>query len=186
MKLRNFLLALITAAPMFARAASGDGIYLDGSLGSGSNYDKYDATDLPRSTVADVNVGYHWSWFGVEAGYLKASTEQAIVSFEPIPLKTTKAERGETVGVSGHWNFDSNWYLSARAGAFFRHYSYRLVDLSSQTHYAHVSDNGTSWYAGVGAGYDFTPHFGLGVRYDFYDAHDHALKVPSLNAEVRF
>ena len=49
-----------------------------------------------------------------------------------------------------------------------------------------MSDNGVSWNAGVGFGFDISTNFSLGLRYDWYHSDYQTTHPLSLNAEVRF
>jgi OmpA-OmpF porin, OOP family len=168
-------------SPLFAYAATdnataNNGFFIDGSVGRGST--EY----LPTNTVTNIDFGYRWSpWLAVEAGYVDFSK---IATFSTWKSK----QNGYTLDLSGHWDIASDWYFSARVGAFFWQ---NTVYASSTSPYApygpfRYHDNGTSWHAGLGVGYDFNKNFSLGLNYDWYDADYTTTKVPSLNAEFRF
>jgi OOP family OmpA-OmpF porin/outer membrane immunogenic protein len=178
MKLRNILFAVVWLAPMFAHADANDGFYVDGSFGRGGR--DYD----PTTNVINVDAGYHWSWFAVEAGYVDFKRTNSNFSLDPIPLSLGYKENGFTAGVAGHWDIVSDWYLSARMGAIFWHDKWYESAVGQKG--SAIRNNGTSWYAGVGVGYDFTKNFSLGLTYDWYNADQNTARVPSLKAEVRF
>ena len=104
---------------------------------------------------------------------------------------------GVTAGVNIHYDFTRQWYVSARGGAFrWQGNETSFIGFNDLTTAAPItSTNGgshTDWYAGVGVGYDFTPHFGIGVAYDLYKAVlrnegvDLTSRVASVAAEYRF
>jgi len=83
-----------------------------------------------------------------------------------VRLKTS----GWTIGGNGKFQFGDHWFVSGRGGLFRANTRTRLADITtSQVVYSHKNAK-TSYYAGVGAGYDFNEHFGLGVNFDYYRA----------------
>jgi OmpA-OmpF porin, OOP family len=178
MKVRNVLLLVVALAPMFANAATDDGIYVGGSLGRGGR--DFD----PTTNVFNLDVGYHWSWLAVEAGYVDFKRTNSNTFLDPVPLSYGFKENGFTAGVAGHWGIVSNWYLSARTGAFFWREAFYESPIGKKASVTRA--DGTSWYAGIGVGYDFTKNFSLGLNYDWYDADQYTAHVPSLKAEFRF
>jgi OmpA-OmpF porin, OOP family len=178
MKVWKVLPVLVTLLPLFGHAASDTGFSVDGSFGRGGR-------DFgPTTNVVDLNVGYRWSWFGVEAGYVDFKRTNTEAFLDAMPLSYGFKEKGFTTGVSGHWDIISNWYLSARTGAFFWREAFYTSPIGKKSSAAR--GDGTSWYAGVGAGYDFTKNFSLGMSYDWYDADEDMVHVPSVKAEIRF
>jgi opacity protein-like surface antigen len=166
MKLSLFFVVFLSVFPAISKASDADGLFLDGSVGNvarpAGNYDS--------TPVTTVSLGYRWSWFDVEGGY---------VGFNQKPFGPSGAH-AYTLGVGGHWNLDSNWFLTANAGALF----YESRSWSSSGDRNHSSH--TSWKAGVGAGYDFNQHFSLGLNYDWYEIEHITVNGPSLKAEFRF
>jgi OOP family OmpA-OmpF porin/outer membrane immunogenic protein len=76
-------------------------------------------------------------------------------------------------------------YVSGRAGVYgWKGHGYANQDINR-----HDLDQ-VDWYAGVGTGYDFNPHFSLGLSYDYYRANKDRVGLTSdtasLTAEYRF
>ena len=166
----GLICCLATATAVHAQGH--DGFYADGSYGSAS----MPAGSAGSSPTTAVDVGYRWSWFGVEAGY-------ADLGGNPYDYAEHGSADAFTFGVSGHWNLTPNWYLTSRVGALFWNSRYSFSDVHGTDHY---HENGTSWRAGLGAGYDFNDHFGLGLNYDWYNIDHATINGPSLKAEYRF
>ena len=167
----------VAGSAVFSSAARADGFFIDGRAGRSS-------FDNGNDTALGINGGYRWGAFGLEGGYTDLGKSDPFLgggsgANEGIDLK------GWTAGVNGHFNLTPNWYLSARGGLF--HWKADM-DLAGSSHNASFSGN--SWYGGVGAGYDFSERFGVGINYDIYRARkgsmDFDAKTVSVNTEFRF
>ena len=206
----TLLFSCIAIAPGLAPAADyPDGFFINGGIGSARvdelpndlspSYERFD----DESGAYYLNAGYHWGWFGVEAGYFDPSrfqTTQTIVFAPPYPNESFVVNghvHGFTLGANAHYDLLPQWYVSGRAGLYHWH--------GSEQSFSGFNDIGTGlpiivnnsatktdWYAGAGFGYDFSPHFGMGVEYDYYRAASPGevinltTRVWSLNAEYRF
>jgi OmpA-OmpF porin, OOP family len=199
------LITLVSTSAVPAFAAQ-DGFFVNGSVGQ-SHVDAFDVPgDLFNelkgdATAFDVNGGYRWGWFGVEAGYADpghVSKTFTVSGAAPSFSYTDKGHiHGVTAGINVHYEFLPNWYVSGRAGAF--HWN------GSELSYIGFNDIGTGdpimtrqsgshtdWYAGVGVGYDFSQQVGIGVAYDRYKARSRSDEIDltssiwSLTAEYRF
>jgi OmpA-OmpF porin, OOP family len=175
----------VAAAAMHAGAARADGFFVEG------RYGRSDFDGSGKDVALGVNGGYRWGAFGLEGGY----TDLGALDHGSLQIGTPGGGTtglysgidlsGWTAGVNGHFKLDPHWYLSARGGLF--HWKADM-DLSAPGPNAKFS--GTDWYAGVGAGYDFSERFGVGLNYDLYKASksnlDFDAKVLSVNTEFRF
>lgn len=159
-------------------------------------------------TGGALRFGYVWHStidYGVEVGYADLGQAQ-LKSYNFINDSTTIKSRGPLFGGNLKYNFDS-WYVSAHAGW----YRSRIETGKSQTPgvcpLGHLcpdiliastkqasTTTGTGEYLGLGAGYNFTPHFSLGLSYDNYHSrpayshenNDFNTAMYSVTAEYRF
>jgi OOP family OmpA-OmpF porin len=179
---------LVASMPVLCHAATDEGFFVDGALGRGSR-----GIYGSDSTAAALDVGYRWSWFGVDVGYIDLSKEHApIFGTSNVPESSQQlyrygsAEHGFTLDASGRWNIGDHFYYSARAGLYAWHNTFYQDYYEPLPIHTKSSQDAVSWNAGLGIGYDFSKNFSLGLRYDWYHG-DHETTHPlSLNAEVRF
>ena len=168
-----------------AFAADGTGFFVDGRIGSAS-VDEDDFDD--DSSAFQINGGYRWGGWGVEAGYVSFSEFEG----EDGDFELEADIDGFTLGVNGRSNFASNWYLSGRLGAFFWEADADAVVPGPNNTLIQVSadEDGTDLYAGVGVGYDFSDQWSVGLAYDYFgpERNDVSLStnVLSLTTELRF
>ncbi len=167
-----------TAGLAFALAASSamaaDGqVFVNAGLGQSTYHASVGAVGDNTATATALRAGYVWRGsmdLGVEGGYVdlgKASGSTGLTVLEEGTVKV----KGWLLGLNGKYHFADTWYVSARAG-FMRDTvdaTYRYSDPVTST-YASGSADGTSWYGGVGFGYDFQRGFSLGLNYDNYHA----------------
>jgi len=186
MKFCISLLALVASMPLYAHSSSDDGFFVDGSAGRASN-----SNGESDSTVSQLDVGYRWSWFGLDVGYVdmtRANTpvykdQQGVV---PHIYQYGSKENGVTLDASGRWQIGDHWYYEARAGLYSWHNTFYQTYYAPTASHSKQSRSAVSWNAGLGAGYNFTDNFSLGLRYDAYHGNDQTTKPLSLTAEVRF
>ena len=144
-------------------------------------------------TTYALNGGYRWKvgpdvGLGVEVGYNDLGNFKLKNAFNSDDVNLTdrrNALRGWTAGVNGKINVWQGLYVSGRAGVYgWKGHGYANQDINR-----HDLDQ-VDWYAGVGAGYDFNPHFSLGLSYDYYRASKNRIGLTSdaasLTAEYRF
>lgn len=194
MKNTLFAVALATASlatlPAVTHAADNNGgFFVNGNIGR-STLDKglYDDND----TGYGVNLGYRWALnpqfaLGVEGGYTKLGDFGTKNRYDGLGLGSASV-KGWTAGVNGRFNITPQWYLSGRTGLF-RADTHGYYSKDGATAY-YVDDTSTKWYAGVGAGYDFSNNISLGVNYDYYKTSKNGLNLDpglfSVSAEYRF
>lgn len=181
-----------------------------GSDAAGFNFFK---GEQGRRTGYGLLGGYRWKvgddlGLGLEAGYTDLGNYRIknVFNSGDVNQKSTEdALRGWMAGVNGRINLLPQWYLSAHGGLFYandnndRFYNSAGQDLG-------FSNGGrpgrSSWYAGVGTGWDINEHVGLGVQYDYFHANAGKIKdnttgetqpglkrstgIVSVNAEYRF
>ncbi|PXV58367.1 OmpA-OmpF porin, OOP family [Dyella jiangningensis] len=154
----------------------------------------------------DLGLGYRWATpsgnWGIDAGYVdlgKAKLNNSYVDYESgygIATSGKAATHGWTLGANYLYQFENNWNIQARTGLAFTksRATITLSDtLGNSTDPVRGSDNSTSWYGGVGVGYDFNRNFGVSLNYDYYGLSlgskfkgDGSASVISLGAEYRF
>jgi len=152
------------------------GWYADGDLGvsQANNNSTYRQANYAGSLTG----GYRWAVspdmsFGAELGYVYLGKFHAGDSVNQNYLAnggniggSRSNLRGATLGGSMRINFTPQWYLNLRGGAFDAHGS-TLSDSTSQPVRRSFSNN-IGYYAGVGAGYDITQNWSVGLNYTYY------------------
>ena len=157
-----------------AMAADTGGFFINGEV-AGSNYDVSNLQNN-TSTAGAVRLGYLWNagqvdW-GVEGGYVdlgKATgNSYFFIDNAAFPQNVSVKTRGALLGGNVKMYFgDGNWFLSARGGWF---HSSTRARFSTGSYSVSDSEDGNGIYAGVGVGYDFTPHAGVALNYDNYQS----------------
>ena len=204
MKSIKLALAATVLSAASATAAAQDGqFFVNGSLGqsnysvSGSSGGHRDSTD----TQGALRFGYLWHAgaldYGVETGYadLGELTQHGSYSYVTANGGTAQSNYRQSLSAKGwllggnlRYNFGSSWYLSARGGLF----RAKTTGTASGDGFGGVRSSQTDnrGYVGVGAGYNLSKSWSLGVGYDYYglgsrysDAHVNAY---SATAEFRF
>ncbi|MHA6204357.1 outer membrane protein [Dyella soli] len=187
---------VISSASAMAMAQDGQ-FFINGNLGQ-SNFSNsltggWDKTD----TQGALRLGYAWHgvWdYGIEAGYadLGQASQRGSYSYTDLNGKTQQAAyqgsfsaRGWLLGGNLKYNFNPSWYLSARGGWF----QPRTTSKYSSSGIAlRQSQNITQDYFGLGAGYNVSRSWSLGIGYDYYDlGRDFGhVNAYSATAEFRF
>ncbi|MCD7097816.1 porin family protein [Stenotrophomonas sp. MMGLT7] len=183
-------LGLTAATQLHAQDAGSAGWFVNGSAGRTSIKEgPYDG----RDTGYSVNGGYRWGLFpwlslGLEVGYNDLGNIEARNLFDGDQvIDDGKSQlHGWTAGVNQRFDFGPKWYASVRGGV----YGWKGRGLSNDEVSRRQDLDKLSWYAGVGAGYDFTDHLSAGVNYDYYAAKkfdvDLSTDMASLSVEYRF
>lgn len=164
--------------------------FIDGRVGQ-AHVNQAPYGDHP--TTYALNGGYRWKvgpdlGLGVELGYNDLGNFKAKNVFNDNHVDLTdqrNALRGWTAGVNGKINVWQGLYISGRAGLYaWKGHGYANHDINR-----HNLD-AVDYYAGAGLGYDFNPHFSLGVAYDYFHAGKEHVRLSSdtasLTAEYRF
>ncbi|HXE78003.1 MAG TPA: porin family protein [Rhodanobacter sp.] len=179
-----------TAASAQDMSAGNGGWFINGNVGQATlDHGPYD----DDTTGYAINGGYRWALnpsaaLGVEVGYNDLGNIHAKNIFQSGPvIQDDKSQlHGWTAGVNGHFNFNPNWYVSARGGL----YSWTGHGLNNDVNPIRKGLDDTSWYAGAGVGYDFSNNVSLGINYDHYDASKQGVNLGtnliSVSAEYRF
>jgi Outer membrane protein beta-barrel domain len=193
---KRFQIAAIAVALAVASSSSfadeSGAFFINGNLGQ-SSYNSGTITSN-HAFGAAVRGGYSWyseAWdFGVEAGYVDLGTVRGPVYTVGIPAVTESAKAdGPLLGINLKYKFANQWFVSGRVG-----YLHTTVDTSLSGGFGSYDFHGNGAYGGVGVGYDFTKHFGLGLSYDNYRIKYRVIDVnysgnvglSSLFAEYRF
>jgi hypothetical protein len=181
---------VLMAAASSSFAADQGTFFINGNLGE-SSYNSGTATNNTASSSA-IRAGYTWyndTWnFGVEAGYVDLGSIHGPVNIDGISVRATDQAKGPLAGLNLKYKFENKWYISGRAG-----YLHSTLK-ASVSGYGSQSISGNGGYAGLGVGYDITPHFSLGLDYDLYRARARGdglqfrgyIGVTSAFAEYRF
>jgi OmpA-OmpF porin, OOP family len=168
-----------------------DNFFVDGNLGT-TRYRDASASGRPHYVGALThgngvfqNVRFGWRWNGIigpEIGYAYLGEgKQAQPKLNSTYSIQSKAL---TVGLNGKFNFYQKWFVTGHAG-WLRTYTdvgyavgnnYTCYNKGPSLIYCPGSpfdisnkSYGSSWYAGLGMGYDVTEHVSVGVTYDNYN-----------------
>jgi opacity protein-like surface antigen len=180
------LLALAGASSV-AAAADDDSWFVRGNLGS-SRLNTNDFGSFGSGTAAGVSGGYYFTPnLGLEGRYMDYGKHD-------VPFVGGGSARvdGFGIGVVGKWHFDPNnigFYVDARGG-FLRTHTDVPDGLQGGGGNVHLTDDHSSGYIGVGAGWDFTRNFGIGANYEYagaraFGVHGQTSTV-TVDAELRF
>lgn len=204
--MRNTLLTLalagvgLCAIPATSRAQDAGNFFINGRIGqthlNRSAYDLYDT----RDTGYAANIGYRWALtpnaaIGIEGGYANLGSFPSNGTLADLPR--TARVRGWNLGATGHFNLGDHWFVDARGGFFRPDVRGSFIVLGETPSHGtpiyslvDVDGSASKWYAGVGVGYDFSPNFGVGLNYDYYNAEvsglDFKPRLVSVSAEYRF
>jgi hypothetical protein len=194
------VVALTFVPAVQAASTSGNdaGFFVGARVGQG----QFTGGSSDNTNTYSLDLGYRWAInghnsLGFEAGYVKPKD----IDYAYISGYGRLKSQAYTLGATYHFTFAGNhsgghWFFAARVG--YMHWNQDEKDTSYGSNYVgYVSSaSGTGSYAGVGIGYDFNDHVGLGLNYDYYlsDVSDdgygdysiNGLSVPSLGLEIRF
>ncbi|HEX7341889.1 MAG TPA: porin family protein [Rhodanobacteraceae bacterium] len=183
----------MVAIPAFAQSVptpDHSGWYVNGQVGSTHmNSHIYTGHD----TGYQLTGGYRWALgssalLGVEGGYNDLGNIKVSNAFtgKDVFNRSQSALHGWLLGANGHFNITPNWFVSARAGL----YQWKGHGISNNSNPLRRSLDKTSWYSGVGFGYDFSNNMSVSLHYDYYHAEkDHidlSTNFVSVGAEYRF
>ncbi|MFT3789654.1 MAG: outer membrane beta-barrel protein [Rudaea sp.] len=152
-----------------------------------------------------INAGYRFALspyvaLGVEGGYTDLGRFGLKDSVPAGLPHATASDRGWTLGANAHLNFNPQWYLSLRGGAYRADMKGWTADGSSvlgtpdnaitaESGYR-VNNHDVGGYAGVGVGHDFNDHVSVGLNYTYFETRKDGLELnpglASVNAEYRF
>lgn len=192
-------LAIFPAAHARSTAATDAGFFVGAKAGQGY----FNGDSDQRSNTYTVDLGYRWALgnrnnLGIEFGYVKPND----LEYDSLLSNSNMETKAWSVGANYQVTFGGNgsgphWFFAARAG--YMHWTQdTLTNVSSygQPYAYRDSVTGTGSYAGVGLGFDFNEHVGMGLYYDYYLAdisrdqygnyYIDDLSVPSLGLEIRF
>lgn len=203
--------AAIAFATISTSAAAVDGqFFVAGSLGQSNFNNSYIGNQDKTDTQGALRLGYAWQSgsleYGVETGYADLGKTSATGSYtnlirgilliERVDYRNQFSVKGGILGGNLKYNLGS-WYLSGHAGWFRAkvdsEYDATLTPIYNplaSTGYSHTrgSSTSTNEYVGVGAGYNFSKSWSVGVGYDYYDfGSDYGhVNAYSATAEFRF
>ncbi|MGC1547426.1 MAG: outer membrane beta-barrel protein [Rhodanobacter sp.] len=175
-RLQMTAIAMVLAATSFGAFADDTGaFFINGNLGQA---DYHDNSFNNKDTVASgaLRVGYTWQSpvvdFGVETGYVDLGKATGSANYDGYNETYSARIDGTLLGMNLKYKFGNNWFISGRAGYFRSQMRFKAnlnipyyADQSFSQKYS-----GDGGYAGVGVGYDITPHFSIGASYDNYYA----------------
>ena len=199
----------------FVNADAGQANYRTGTLNNSNDAVIVVSPDnnLDKKDVAGaLRFGYRWHStvdYGIEAGYADLG-QAGLKSSYSSGVEDIKS-RGWLLGGNLKYNVNDSWYVSARGGWF----RSKIENRGLATYHPNCkigfecpdyigsesyndSSTGTGEYLGVGAGYNFSPNFSLGLSYDNYharpnDSHSNFgiadginIALYSVSAEYRF
>ncbi len=129
-------------------------------------------------TAANLRFGYVWHGnvdFAVEGGYADLGKLSSDWADKYDQVHTSAKSQGLFAGVKVKYHFSKGWYIGARGGLYegrikghdTDRYTNSLDD-SWTTSTSSEDETRVGEYAGVGLGYDFGRHFGLGLEYNYY------------------
>jgi hypothetical protein len=181
----------LAAASSSSFAEESGAFFINGNLGQSS----YNSGTVTSNTTfgSSIRGGYSWyseMWdFGVEAGYVDLGTVRGPVNIDGFTFNESSKAEGPLLGINLKYKFANQWFVSGRVG-----YLHTTVDTSLSGGFGSYDFHGNGAYGGVGVGYDFTKHFGLGLSYDNYRIKYRVIDVnysgnvglSSLFAEYRF
>lgn len=187
--------ALLAAASTGAMAADGGAFFINGNLGQSNYHDS--GFSNKTDTAGAIRLGYDWNAgafsFGAEGGYVNLGKASGTVyvpygGFLGGPNSISAKTSGWLLGGNFKYRFGNGMYVSTRAGWFRSTFDMYASGLGSK------SFSGNGGYVGVGLGYDFNQHFGIGVSYDRYHGNSSVydqkvgedIDMFSATAEVRF
>lgn len=175
-----------------AQASELNGWYVNGNVGHARyhvNVPSY-GSGSDNGTGFMVNGGYRdQNILGYEAGYTYLGS---VTAQDSTGNRTKLTGGGWTLGLSGHFNPTTHWYISARGGAFLWKLDAKatVVNLNNTTTTISGSQQSLGWYTGVGTGYDISRHWSVGANFDYYKIHkssyDIGTKLLTVSAEYRF
>lgn len=206
-----FAAAMVVASG--ASFAADDGqFFVNGQVGSKNASLSKSVKGVKKSdTIGTLRLGYMWNngplSYGAETGYVVLGSENGIIpaaadGISPRIVGGGKKDdeavrikvKGWIFGGNAKFHFDDHWFVSGRGGLFRSNVTVRTGGVSTGLSTSTKSTK-NGYYAGVGGGYDFNEHFGLGVNFDYYRARANlgdgtttggGYKVYGLTGEYRF
>ncbi|QNK00514.1 outer membrane protein [Dyella telluris] len=144
--------------------------------------------------------GYRWATssgnWGIDAGYVdlgEAKLNNNYVDYESglgLSTRGKLATHGWSLGGNYLYQFNDNWNFQARTGLLFSK-TRATVTLSGDalgftTDPLRASSNDTSWYGGIGVGYDFNRNLGVALTYDYYQigSYKYSQRSDSMHASM--
>lgn len=196
-------------APLTAALADQNdgGFFVRGNAGQSDYRVSNQYFSSNKNFAWDLGVGYRWATssgnWGIDTGYVdlgQAKLNKTYVDYESgygLSTRGKAASHGFTLGGNYLYRFNDNWNIQARTGLAFTktRATISLYDNEgNSTDPFRSSDNSTSWYGGLGVGYDFNRNFGVSLNYDYYGLslgsklknNGASASLLSLGAEYRF
>ena len=158
--------------------------------------------DKNKNPAFNVNLGWRTSAadssssLGVEGGFVYLNKFNRGAKKGATNVDSYKTS-GFTIGINDRIQPVDQWYVSARGGLFFAKVKQTLSGVKSKKVAFTNKPSSTSWYLGVGTGWDVMPAMSVGVNFDYYKVKGTFKKpvakkfnagvgVTSLSVEYRF
>lgn len=138
--------------------------FLNGTVGQSTWHDDGFNTSN-KDTATAWRFGYAWNRdqlsYGFEAGYADLGTVRGHYDFGAAPLELSGGATGPLAGVNMTYRLGHRVFVNARLGWMHDHLDLRTGDQRDRF-------SGNGGYVGIGAGYNVSEHFGVGLAYDHY------------------
>jgi hypothetical protein len=133
---------------------------------------------------SNSNIGYRWGFVGVEVGHVWFSTFEDDRHYPTADYETEADIGGWNAGLTFNSDLNDKWAVQLRAGAF----NWDLdgsVDSTLPSH-LDLEDDGTDWYVGASATWNWTKRSSIGIGYTRYRADKTDIDVIGFSSEYRF
>ncbi len=182
--------AMALGITSFTATAGAGQFFVDGGMGRSSFAAVYGQYDNDKTDWAtSIRAGYMWHNvvdYGVELGYVDLGQEVNREVYGHISgwdyLRGSTAAHGWLLGGRLEYVMAGSWYLMARGGWFRPRITQESADwvltrggpvnpvpASGYAHDQASFNGGTQAYYGIGVGYCLSPHWRVGLNYDYYE-----------------
>jgi hypothetical protein len=134
------------------------------------------------SFASNSNIGYRWGFVGVEVGHawFGKFEESRDSVFGPVDVEARF--KGWNAGLTFNNDLNEKWGVQLRAGMFSWDVDGSVTGAVTQD----LDDDGSDWYVGASATWNWTKRSSLGVGYTRYKAGETHIDVFGMSSEYRF